>query len=98
MDLEVKIEQLEARVQTVAAAETVSTLAIDDSSLSQAAKLIEDLNKELDVKERVLDAEVKFADLIPVEAQSAKNEEDISKQIEAHFGLTPKTASVAKTK
>jgi hypothetical protein len=98
MELEVKVEQLEARVQTVSAAETVSVLAIDDSSLSQAEKLIEDLNRELDVKERVLDAEVKFADLIPVDRQPSLEEGDISKQIEAHFGLTTKSDSVAKTK
>ncbi|MFO0979770.1 MAG: hypothetical protein U0996_25450 [Planctomycetaceae bacterium] len=98
MDLQVKIEQLEARAQTVAAAESVSSLAIDDSSLSQAAKLIEDLNRQLDVKERVMDAEAKFADLIPVEQKRDDAEGDISRQIELHFGLAPKSAAVAKSK
>ncbi len=62
-----KIEQLEACVQTASASENVSLLAVDDSSLSQASKLIDDLTRQLDVRERTLDAEVRFADLIPVE-------------------------------
>lgn len=97
MDLEVKIEQLQARVQTVSAAETVSLLAFDDSSLSHASKLIDDLNKQLDVKERMLDAEVKFADLIPVENVRPEASADISQQIDAHFGRSANSTTVAKT-
>ncbi|WP_417390191.1 hypothetical protein [Gimesia sp.] len=36
MDLEVQIEQLEARLKSVQAAETVSNLQIDNSQLTQA--------------------------------------------------------------
>jgi len=85
-DLEVKLEQLQARLQTVRAAETVSTLAIDDSNLSHARKLIAELNKQLDVKEKVMDAEGKFTGLIPVEAtESPAVPDDIGQQIDAYF-------------
>lgn len=97
MDLEVKVEQLQARVQTVNASENVSLLAFDDSSLAQASKLIDDLNKELDVKERMLDAEVKFADLIPVESVRPEESADIFQQLDAHFGPSATSTAVAKS-
>jgi hypothetical protein len=97
-ELEVKLEQLQARLQTIRAAETVSTLAIDDSNLSHAKKLIADLNKQLDVKEKVLDAEGKFTGLIPVEAtESPAAPEDIGQQIDAYFdGDKPADAGLAQ--
>ncbi|MDB5389352.1 MAG: signal peptide-containing protein, partial [Planctomycetaceae bacterium] len=50
-DLEVQLEQLQARVQTMRATESASTLSIDDSNLNRARTLITDLNKQLDVKQ-----------------------------------------------
>ncbi len=85
-ELEVKLEQLQARLHTVRAAEAVSQLAIDDSNLSHARKLIEDLNKQLDVKQRVLDAEVKFTGLIPVEKAAPTAPANLTEQIDAYFG------------
>jgi peptidoglycan hydrolase CwlO-like protein len=55
-DLEVQVEQLSARLKTLQAAQTVSTLEIDDSELTRVKKLIAELNKQLDVKEKMLDA------------------------------------------
>jgi peptidoglycan hydrolase CwlO-like protein len=92
-ELEVKLEQLQARLETVRAAETVSTLAIDDSNLSHARKLIADLNKQLDVRQRMLDAEGKFTDLIPVEAESAPTTADLCEQIDAYLNLRPAAAA-----
>ena len=85
-ELEVKLEQLQARLQTVRAAETVSTLAIDDSSLSHARTLLTELNKQLDIKEKLLDAEGKFTGLIPVETTSTPAvPDDIGHRIDAYF-------------
>eukprot|EP00475_Leptophrys_vorax_P023915 TRINITY_DN32904_c0_g1_i7.p3 TRINITY_DN32904_c0_g1~~TRINITY_DN32904_c0_g1_i7.p3 ORF type:complete len:268 (-),score=41.02 TRINITY_DN32904_c0_g1_i7:1562-2365(-) len=95
-ELEVKLEQLQARLHTVKAAEAVSQLAIDDSNLSHARKLIEDLNKQLDVKQRVLDAEVKFTGLIPVEKATPAVPMDLEQQIDAHFSQPADAASVAE--
>lgn len=95
-ELEVKLEQLQARLHTVKAAEAVSQLAIDDSNLSHARKLIDDLNKQLDVKQRVLDAEVKFTGLIPVEKSASTVPVDIDQQIDAYFGSPANAAEVAE--
>jgi hypothetical protein len=85
-DLEVQIEQLEARMKAIQAAETVSTLEIDHSQLARAKKLIRELNRQLDVKEKVLDAEGKFTGLIPVEAsQDSEAANDIAEQVDAYF-------------
>lgn len=83
-DLELQLEQLEARMKVVQAAETVSTVSIDDSELSRAKKLIRELNKQLDVKEKVLAADNKFSDLIPAEPKPTAPH-DLESQIEAHF-------------
>jgi hypothetical protein len=93
-ELEVKLEQLQARVQTVKAAETVSRLAIDDSNLSHARKLIATLNKQLDVKQRMLEVEGKFVGLIPVEKSVSTVPADLDKQIDAYFGQTNQEGTV----
>jgi peptidoglycan hydrolase CwlO-like protein len=99
-DLQVQVEQLEARLKTLQAAETVSTLEIDDSELNRVKKLIRELNKQLDVKEKMLDADGKFAGLIPVESPADEAPvENITEEINAYFGGTSKSkeASLAAT-
>ncbi|QDT94780.1 hypothetical protein [Gimesia aquarii] len=86
MDMEVQIEQLEARLKSVQAAETVSNLEIDSSQLTRAKSLIRDLNKQLDVKEKLLDAEGKFSGLIPVDTKT-KEKRDVVKQMDEYFKL-----------
>lgn len=93
-DLEVQIAQLEARLKTVQAAETVSMLEIDDSRLSRAKQLIRELNKQIDVKEKLLDAEGRFTGLIPVETK-ADAPVDVGKQIDEYFGPQSSEAEVA---
>lgn len=93
-DLEVKLEQLQARLETIRAAETVSTLAIDDSNLSHARRLIDELNKQLDIKQKVLDAEGKFTGLIPVEAAAIDTTPaNLTEQIDAYFNPGPVDAA-----
>lgn len=84
-DLEVKVEHLEARVKTIQAAQTASSVQLDNSQLARAKKLISDLNKQLDVTQRVLDEEGKFAGLIPVDPANVVPE-DLSSQIDEYFG------------
>lgn len=88
-DLEVQIENLEARMKTLQAAQTATSVQLDNSQLARAKKLIGDLNKQLDVAQRVLDSEGKFTDLIPVEATPAVPE-DLSAQIDEYFGKQTK--------
>jgi peptidoglycan hydrolase CwlO-like protein len=84
-DLEVELEQLEARMKTIEATEVASELEFDDSQLSQAKKLIRSLNKQLDVKVKLLDAEGHFPGLIPVEVEK-EVPQDLERQIDDYFG------------
>lgn len=84
-DLEVQIENLDARLKTVQAAQTASSVQLDDSQLARAKKLIGDLNKQLDVAQKMLDADGKFTGLIPVETAN-QIPEDLSNQIDEYFG------------
>ena len=95
IELEVKLEQLQARLHTVRAAEAVSHLAIDDSNLSHARKLIGDLNKQLDVKQRVLETEAKFVGMIPVEKAEPIAPANLAEQIDAYFS-TDKAADASE--
>jgi chromosome segregation ATPase len=85
-DLEVQIVQLEARLKTLQAAEAASALEFDDSQLARAKRLIEDLNKQLDVRAAMLEAEGQFTDGIPVETEPVEAPVDITERIDAKFG------------
>jgi len=82
--LEVQIENLDARMKTIQAAQTASNVQLDDSQLARAKKLIGELNKQLDVAQKMLDADGKFAGLIQVDATTAIPE-DLSRQIDDYF-------------
>jgi hypothetical protein len=84
-DLEVQLENLDARLKTIQAAQTASNVQLDDSQLGRAKKLIGELNKQLDVAQKMLDADGKFTGLIPVET-SNQIPEDLSNQIDEYFG------------
>jgi len=96
-DLEVQIENLDARLKTVQAAQTASSVTLDDSQLARARKLIGDLNKQLDVAQKMLDADGKFTGLIPVDT-AAQVPEDLSNQIDEYFGKGSKPAETTTDK
>jgi chromosome segregation ATPase len=85
-DLEAEVEQLEARLQTIRAQQSVSTPAIDESELSNVKRLISEVNKQLDVQEKLLDSNGKFGTgLIPVETKPAVEMGNVSAEIDAYF-------------
>lgn len=85
MDLQVEIDRLEARLRSVEAAETIAKLEIDDSQLARTRSLISQINKELDVRQKLVDAEVDFSGTIPVE-QDGVGTEDVEAEVAAYFG------------
>lgn len=93
-DLEVQIENLDARLKTVQAVQTASNVQLDDSQLARAKKLIGDLNKQLDVAQKMLDADGKFSGLIPVET-APQVPADLSNQIDEYFGKDKPAATTA---
>ncbi|MCA9036290.1 MAG: hypothetical protein KDA91_14240 [Planctomycetaceae bacterium] len=86
-DLVVKVAQLEARLKQVQAAEAVNCIEIDDSKLARVEQLIKDVNRQLDVRESMLETEGHIMGRIPVEDDSPVVDADVLNEIDAHFGL-----------
>jgi peptidoglycan hydrolase CwlO-like protein len=92
-ELAVKVENLQARLAAVQAAEAVSDLRIDDSQLARAKQLIHELDKKIGTRETLLSNEGRFTGEIPVEVEQemkAKTE-NVEEQVDAYFGQTPAT-------
>jgi peptidoglycan hydrolase CwlO-like protein len=93
--LAVEVENLEARLQMVAAAQTTSAYQFDDSRLGQAKELIAKLRTRLDVAEKLANAETKYQGEIQLEGTTPEN---IVAEVTEHFagdGAT-KLASASK--
>jgi peptidoglycan hydrolase CwlO-like protein len=85
-DLEAQVEQLEARLQTIRAEQSVSAPEIDESALSNVKRLINEVNKQLDVQEKLLDSSGKFGTgLIPVETKPTVELSNVTAEIDAYF-------------
>lgn len=80
--LENKIEALAAQHRLVKAASVGSPIHVDDSKLAQTEQLIADIQKRLDVAERVLAHESRFVQAIPVDTVV---EEDLVAQVDQYF-------------
>lgn len=78
-----KVSTLEGRFRVAKAQAVGSTrLNLDNTKLAQAEKLINQINKRLDVAERVLAHESRFVETIPVDVIQEK---DLLAQIDEHF-------------
>lgn len=82
--LQVEVENLEARLQMVAAAQTTSKYQFDDSQLGRVKELVSNLRTRLDVAEKLVNAEVYYHDEIPVEKVAPEN---IVEQVTEHFAV-----------
>lgn len=80
--LQDKISALAGQYRVVKASAVGSNLNIDNSALTQTAKLISQIEKRLDVAERVLAHESRFVQTIPIDAIE---ETDLFQQIDDHF-------------
>jgi peptidoglycan hydrolase CwlO-like protein len=103
-ELETQVEQLDARLQTIRAEQTVSAPDLDESALAGAKQLIAEVNKQLDVQEKLLDAQGKFVGVIPVETKPIVDVGNVTAEIDQYFNKptgneatsAPKAAAVAK--
>jgi len=82
MLLESQIETLEGQFRLVKAAAVGSKLNIDHSKLAQTQKVLSDIKKQLDVAERVLAHESKFAEEIKVDTV---DEKELVASVDDHF-------------
>jgi predicted nucleic acid-binding Zn-ribbon protein len=85
-DLEVEVQNLDARLKMLQAAQTTSQFNFDDSQLARCKKTMQELKKRLDVAERILDQDGKFVDGLSDEAPEAT--EDIVQQVHSYFGVS----------
>ncbi|MCA9038702.1 MAG: hypothetical protein KDA65_00005, partial [Planctomycetaceae bacterium] len=90
--LEAQVIQLHARLNQLRATESVKSMDIDDSQLVRTRKMIDELNKQLDIQERILDEEGEFVGLIPVEEELENRQHpDLLSEIDSYFNDTPST-------
>ena len=69
--LEVEVENLDARLKMIEVAQTTSNYNFDDSQLGRAKELVSDLRTRLSVSERMLTVEGDLHDEIPVSGAPA---------------------------
>ena len=81
--LTVEVENLEAQLKMLQAAQTTSDYNFDDSKLARVKELVKDVQTRLDVAARVVDAEDQLHDQIPLEEPV---DEDIVEQVAEYFG------------
>ena len=92
--LQVEVENLEARVQMIAAAKSTSNYQFDDGRLGRVKELVANLRSRLAVAEKLVNAEVYYHDEIPVDKATPEN---IVEQVTRHFATqSPPPAVVAK--
>ncbi|MDZ4784094.1 MAG: hypothetical protein SGJ19_27920 [Planctomycetia bacterium] len=81
-ELEVKLENVAAKLKMVEAAQTTCDYRFDDSQLSRAKELVSDLQTRLDVAQKLVDAD--GADLGEIPLDEAMTE-DIVAQVDEYF-------------
>jgi chromosome segregation ATPase len=97
-DLEARVEQLDARLQTIRAEQTVCSPEIDESALADVKRLIAEVDKQLDVQEKLLDSEGKFVGLIPVETKTTVDLGNLSAEINTYFNKSSQPKPVQAQK
>lgn len=80
--LEVDVENLEARNKMVEVAQTTSNYQFDDSQLGRVKELVTDLRTRLEVAEKMVNAESNLHDEIPVDQATPAN---IVEQVNQYF-------------
>ena len=82
--LQVDVENLEAKLKLVEVAEASSDFQFDDSKLARAKQLMVDIRTKLDVAAKLANADTTFQDEIPLDETNA---EDVTTQVAEYFGL-----------
>ncbi|MCC6492251.1 MAG: hypothetical protein IT424_04445 [Pirellulales bacterium] len=93
--LQVDVENLEAKLKLVQVAEASSDFQFDDSQLARAKQLMTDIRTRLDVAAKLANADTNFQEEIQLDEA---NSEDVTEQVADYFGLegSDKAEAVAK--
>jgi chromosome segregation ATPase len=90
--LEVEVENLQARSKMVEVAQTTSEFNFDDSQLARTRELIDDISARLEVNEKLLNSTVQLQGQIPLEG-SPTDAENIVDTITQYFEERPEMES-----
>lgn len=88
--LQVEVENLDAKLKLVEVAEASCDFQFDDSQLARAKKLMGDIQTKLDVAARLANADVNFQGEIPLDGATP---EDITDQVAEYFRLETSTTT-----
>ena len=92
--LEVEVENLEARLKMVEVAQTTSDYNFDDSQLARVKDVMAEIRSRLGVAEKLVNADTNFSGEITLEGPTPDN---IVDQVTEHLqGESPKSATVAQ--
>ena len=94
--LMVQVENLEARLKTLQASQVASTVAVDDSQIARTRQLISHLNKQIEVRQKLVDGAGSVSGLIPIEV-SAEPRPNITAQIDKYFGSPAEVKPVVQS-
>ena len=92
--LQVDVENLDAKLKLVEVAEASSDFQFDDSQLARAKQLMTDIRTRLDVAAKLANADENFQDEIPLDEA---NSEDVTEQVAEYFGLEKEVESKVAT-
>lgn len=85
--LEIEVENLQARLTMVQVAETSSGLNLSDNRLCQTRRLLDDIASRIEVAERIVDSEGSLEGAIPIdEVAPADIVDQISRYFDGHSG------------
>jgi len=91
--LEVDVENLEARMKMVEVAQTACDFNFDDSHLARTRELITNIQTRIEVTERLINSETEFRDEIPLDEPVDSN---IADEITEYFGRPAGDESLAR--
>lgn len=82
--LEVDVENLDARLKMVEVAQTTSDFNFDDSKLSKTKELVEQVRTRIEVAEKLVNADLEYYDRIPL--RDSEVDRDITEEVTGYFG------------
>jgi len=94
--LDIDVENMEARLEMVKVAQTTSEFNFDDSRLSRTKELVRDISARLDVAEKLVNAETTYPGQIDLDEDTASA--NISEQVTAYFEASQKADETVAVK
>ena len=95
-ELQVQIENLNARQRMVDVAKTASNINIDDSQLARTQSMIDEISAKIDTEEEMLNLAPRYFGQIPVSQDEILSDRDVLKEMDAYFNKSDSNGVVNK--